>query len=221
MWKRLAALLLEWHEQLQHEALESAVLHADETGWRVNGQTHWLWCFTNRDLTYYLIDRARGSPALQQFFQREFAGTLITDFWAPYAAVSAGDKQKCWAHLLRELEAPKEPPGPDWERFGRRVRRLFQEAVKLRAQRDELAEADYDLAVARLENRALALADEQWESLDARRLAGRIGRHGRELFTFLWYDDVARSPRSRRRNGRPDQQLGRTRGAPRGGDAEK
>ena len=37
------------------------MLHADETGWRVDGKTHWLWCFTTTDLTYYMIDRSRGS----------------------------------------------------------------------------------------------------------------------------------------------------------------
>lgn len=84
----------------------------------------------------------------------------MSDFWAAYGAVESGDKQKCWAHLLRELDAPQEPSGDDWERFGRRVRRLFKEALALRAQREELAEADYDLAVSRLERRAAELSSE-------------------------------------------------------------
>jgi hypothetical protein len=32
--------------------------------------TWWLWCFTASDLTYYLIDRCRGSPLLRKFFKR-------------------------------------------------------------------------------------------------------------------------------------------------------
>ena len=63
------------------KALDSAVLHGDETGWRNDGQTNWLWSFGNQHLTYYLIDRSRGSPALAKFFIQEFAGTLVTDFW--------------------------------------------------------------------------------------------------------------------------------------------
>ena len=55
MWKRLAEWLNPWYEQLADAMLESAVLHADETGWRVNGKTHWLWCFTNQDTTFYMI----------------------------------------------------------------------------------------------------------------------------------------------------------------------
>jgi transposase len=203
MWKRLAVLLMAWYEQLQQEALESAVLHADETGWRVNGETHWLWCFTNAEVTFYQIDRSRGSPALQKFFTEEFSGTLVTDFWAAYGAVESGDKQKCWAHLLRELDAPKEPPGKDWERFGKRVRRLFKEAIGLRAKRGELAEADSDLAVSRLERRAAELAAEDWESPDARRLATRCAKHAGELFTFLWHDSVDPTNNHAEREVRP------------------
>ncbi len=40
MWYRLQAVLYPWYEQIQRDALDSAVLHADETGWRVNGKTH-------------------------------------------------------------------------------------------------------------------------------------------------------------------------------------
>jgi hypothetical protein len=33
----------------------------DETGWRVNGQNHWWWVFTNNDAALYQIDKSRGS----------------------------------------------------------------------------------------------------------------------------------------------------------------
>jgi transposase len=36
-WRRLAQTLLPWYEQIAHEARSGAVLHADETGWRVDG----------------------------------------------------------------------------------------------------------------------------------------------------------------------------------------
>ena len=42
-WQRLAEILYLWYEQIAQEVKHSGVLHADETGWRVDGKTHWLW----------------------------------------------------------------------------------------------------------------------------------------------------------------------------------
>lgn len=48
-WGRMAAALRPWHEQIAAQLRGTACLHADETGWRVDGQTHWLWCFSDAD----------------------------------------------------------------------------------------------------------------------------------------------------------------------------
>ncbi len=96
MWRRLREILRAWDLEIQSQALDSAVLHADETGWRVDGRSHWLWCFTTGDLTYYMIDRSRGSPALKRFFKKGFAGVLVTDFWSAYnAVVWRGSRSAC------------------------------------------------------------------------------------------------------------------------------
>lgn len=91
-WRRLALVPAAWYEQIGTEAKASSHLRADETGWRVNSQTHWLWCFTNDRNCYYMIGRSRGSPALRKFFTDEFEGVLITDFWASYESVCAEDR---------------------------------------------------------------------------------------------------------------------------------
>lgn len=88
-----------WYEQIGREAKGSAVLHADETGWRVDGQTWWLWCFANQRNCYYQIDKSRGSPALQRFFTEAFGGTLVSDFWRAYESVVVEDRQYCLPHL--------------------------------------------------------------------------------------------------------------------------
>ena len=96
MWRRLQGALFPWYEQIQAEALQSAVLHADETSWRVAGKTHWLWAFANDDVTYYMIDRSRGEPALRKFFVEEFQGTLVSDFWALTMPWSAQPDRAVW-----------------------------------------------------------------------------------------------------------------------------
>ncbi len=192
MWHRLADLLFAWYEQIHHESLESATLHADETGWRVSGKTHWLWCFANTENVFYMIDRSRGSPALAKFFTRAFEGTLITDFWSPYDAVICADKQKCWPHLLRDVAAVDDvsTDHKEWKSFSRRLIGVYRDAKKLQPQRATMAADAYDMLVARLEARVASLASETWEHPDANRLSKRLTKHGNELLTFLWHSDV-------------------------------
>jgi transposase len=190
-WYRLQAILFPWYEQIQREALDSAVLHGDETGWRVNGKGHWLWCFTTPRLTYYLIDRQRGRPVVARFFRQEFAGVLVTDFWAAYNAVVCAERQTCLAHLLRDLEHVEQykHPGPHWPAFAKKLRRLLGDAMRLK-RRAELPAAEFPSRRQCLETRLDELIATPWEDPQARRLIKRLRRHRHDLFTFLDHADV-------------------------------
>jgi transposase len=190
-WHRLQAVLFAWYQEIQAQALGSAVLHADETGWRVNGKTHWLWCFSTSDLTYFMIDRSRGSPALAEFFKEEFAGTLVTDFWGAYNAVACARRQACLVHLLRELKTVDKygRPGPNWPGFAKKLRRLLGDAIRLK-KRDGVPAEEYASKRARLTVRLDELIATEWEDKDAKRLIKRLRRHRDDLLTFLDKPDV-------------------------------
>jgi len=192
MWYRLQAIFYPWYGQIQQEALQSAVLYADESGWRVNGKTHWLWCFTAKNLTFYMIDRSRGSPALMKFFIEEFAGTLVTDFWGAYNAVVCALRQTCLAHLLRELEHTEKykSPGKHWPTFSKKLRRLLGDAIRLWRRRSELPDAVYASRRERITARFQELLDTLWQDKHAKRLIKRLRRHQNDLFTFLDQPDV-------------------------------
>lgn len=189
-WRRLAVVLEPWYEEIGRQARESAVLFADETGWRVNGVTYWLWCFTNHRNCYYMIDRSRGSPALQKFFTEAFEGVLVTDFWAAYGSVCAEDRQYCLVHLLRELEkVDLHNQTAAWQSFARKLRRLLRDGIRLRRQ-DDFAPGKFQEKVDRLHQRLSALARAEYADADAQRLAKRLRQHGEYIFTFLDYDGV-------------------------------
>src|SRR5690606_17421799 len=192
MWYRLAEILQAWYRQLQGEALDSAVLHADETGWRVNGKTHWLWCFASSDVSFFMIDRSRGSPALKKFFIQEFGGILVSDFWAAYNAVECALRQKCLVHLLRELEHTEKykSPGPHWAEFAKKLRRLLGDGIRLWRRKDELPPEIYASRRARIAARLDELIDTPWQDRHARRLIKRLRRHRDDLFTFLDHPHV-------------------------------
>lgn len=88
-WKNLAFTLESIYNDIGKKVSNAAVLNADETGWRINGITHWLWCFASRKLCYYVIDRSRSSPVLKEVFGTIFNGILICDFWGAYNKLSS------------------------------------------------------------------------------------------------------------------------------------
>ena len=185
MWRRLAGILEPWYEQIAREASKSAVLHADETGWRVNGLTYWLWCFANPDLCYYMIDRSRGSPALEKFFVEAFDGVLVTDFWPAYNAVVADERQCCLAHLLRELEkVDQHNDSAEWKAFAKKLRRLLRDGIRLR-KRPDFEPGNYESRIRRMDQRLMDMARGEYVDADARRLAKRLLKHRDQLFTFL------------------------------------
>lgn len=184
-WHRTGIDLLPWYEQIGEAAKQSAYLHADETGWRVDGQTNWLWCFANDRCCYYMIDPSRGSPALGKFFTQEFDGVLITDFWAAYDYVGAAERQFCLAHLLRELEkVDQHNESAEWQAFAKKLRGLVGDAIRLR-RRSENPGEEYPRRVKRIDDRLNEMADASYQDADAKRLANRLGRHRDWLFTFL------------------------------------
>jgi transposase len=204
MWHRLAGVVTPWYEQIHRHCLDAGVLHADETGWRVDGRTWWLWCFTCADATYYQLDDSRGHPALDEFFVEEFRGVLVTDFWAAYDAVGR-TKQKCWPHLLRELkevDAGTQGDG-DWPEFAKRLRRVYGDAVRLELTRGVKPPDEYDLRLSRLHGRIVDLSTGDWANAHAQRLAKRLHKYGAELLTFVEFEGVPSSNNHAEREVRP------------------
>ena len=103
MWHRLAHILEPWYQDIVDDVNQSGVLHGDESGWRVNGKTHWLWCFTTPLATLFAIEKSRAGPVILKCIKDIFDGVLVSDFFGAYNILTCA-KQKCLVHLLRELE---------------------------------------------------------------------------------------------------------------------
>jgi transposase len=202
MWRRLAAILEEWYEEICLEARSSAVLHADETGWRVNGKTHWLWCFTSKELTCYFINRSRGSPALFEFMGETFAGTLITDFWSAYNRLACESRQYCLAHLFRELDKVDERNKSDeWAGFRKKLSRILKDGIRLKD--SGLPEDSFDSRMGRIHDRLHGLICEKRADPDVRRLASRLSKYENGIFTFLMDDEIPHTNNHAEREIRP------------------
>jgi len=78
--------------------------HIDETSSRVNGKNWWLWNFrTNNDESLVVIRDSRGGQVLDEILGDCCPGAYVTDGWKAYWKL--GNVQRCWAHLLREVDS--------------------------------------------------------------------------------------------------------------------
>jgi len=191
IWHRLADILEPWHLEIREKAKQCAVLHADETGWRVNGSTHWLWCFAGSDVCSYQIDAHRSIEAVLKFFTQEFEGTLVTDFYRVYDHVLAGDRQYCIPHVLRDLkEGDKTNTSAPWKTFSSTCMKLLKEALNLRKQPDFEVQKYKDQSW-ELEQRLMRLVEPEYnEDQETHALAARLRRTQDHIFTFLFKAEV-------------------------------
>ena len=191
MWHRLADLLLAWYEEITEDIQKSGVLHGDETGWRVNGKTHWLWCFTSKTATIFTIERSRAGPVVLEFIKDCFDGVFVSDFWYAYNVLTCA-KQKCLVHLLRELErvVKYKDHGGDWPVFSKKLKRLIRDAIRLRKSKEELDAAPYQRRCEQMEKRLRLFLSHGWSNKEAKRLLKRLNRHQDEVLTFLYYANV-------------------------------
>jgi transposase len=191
-WINLAHLLEPAYRQIGKRISQSGVLCADETGWRLNGITHWLWCFTSKTLCYYLITKSRGSPVIREVLGSVFSGILICDFWGAYNKITALAKQRCFYHLFTDLaKVDKKNTSPQWKAFRKKLQRLLRDAVRLVDRKDPAELETFDRRKGRLYRRLEQFLDKNHKDKDIKRLLKRLKRHKNELFTFLEYENVS------------------------------
>jgi transposase len=89
------------YEAMAQAARASPVAVADETGWRVEALSAWLWAFVSPAVALYAIRDGRGYKQASEVLGEGFSGALARDGWAPYRKFASARCQSCLAHLLR------------------------------------------------------------------------------------------------------------------------
>lgn len=169
---------------------DSPVIHADETGWRIDGKNVWAWCFSNPRLALFLIDESRSANVIQHALGETLEGVLVTDFYSAYNRIKSS-KQKCLVHLLRSLrELRDQLPRPDVAAYIEPLMTLLREAMELSRQHGTMEADIYASACETIENRLDALIWQKPTEPDCCRINKRLVRHRFELLTFLKHPDV-------------------------------
>ena len=125
----------------------SPMVVPDETSWKVNGRSHWLWAFATPTATAYAIRRGRGFADAAAMLGADYHGTLVRDGWCAYKEFHHATHQSCLAHLLRpSRDVVADHPRIAWPA---RVHRVLLRALALRRRRDQGVVSARGAAVAR------------------------------------------------------------------------
>jgi len=115
MVKEGAAMLDEFLAQVKDLLIASDVVHADETGLRVQAHLQWVHAVSTTDLTLYHLDTERGTTAMDAMGVLEhLRGVLVHDGWASYRMYENLTHGLCNAHHLRELDAAGSTDDQSW-----------------------------------------------------------------------------------------------------------
>ena len=133
---RLAHLLAPVIPKLIEQYRQSPVKHADETGWRTDGQNGYVWLFATDQISLFLFRKTRSAKVPQMVFgQKPLPGLLVVDRYAAYNKTPCL-LQYCYAHLLREVEDLEKdfPDSNEVKTFVSVMAPLLSSAMKLRTQ---------------------------------------------------------------------------------------
>ena len=166
----------------------SPVVQADETGWRESGRNGYVWTFSTPTERYFVRGR-RNKEVVDEVLGDTFSGVIGCDFYAGYHHYP-GRKQRCWAHLLRDIHDLTRlyPADAALQTWATEVHRVFRRArryghpearVRLRAQQ-------------RYEQALVALCTPVYDDPVAvhGKLCRRIQRFLPELFVFVAEPEV-------------------------------
>lgn len=190
--QRLAELAKPTYDLLLDALRRCHVVHADETGWRVNAVNGWLWVFSNKDITIYTIRTgagARGHEVPEHILGPDFDGFLVVDGFKAYDVLGY-NKGQCNAHLLRRAKDLCDTVPDDERTLLHTLITLVQQAIRLAERRAQLTSDGYSRRVQNIEKRwdawLLQVSRRRRPlSPDLERLANHLVNHHDEWLVFL------------------------------------
>ena len=187
IFHRLARLFARVPERLAAEYRQAPVKHADETGWRTNGQNGYAWLFATPQLSLFLFRKTRAASVPKEVFgTTPLPGCLVVDRYGGYSKAPC-TIQYCYSHLLRDVRAlEKEFPNvAEVTTFVSTTAPLLALAMGLRAH--PISDAECSRKAAALKTQIITVMDQPAQHLGIRHLQDIFREHAARL--YHWADD--------------------------------
>jgi transposase len=175
-------------EPIQASVRQSAVIHSDETGSRVDGQNWWEWVFCSVTAVLHVIRFNRSSDVIRDVMGEAQVEVWVSDAWNGQLKAPAQQRQLCLAHQLRNLQAVVDLyPTAFWPQA---MQAVFRSAIHLHGQRQHLPPEQFCRQVSRLEQLCDGLLQRSLSQDQAAKLQHRYLKHRQSLFVCLYRSDV-------------------------------
>ena len=81
------------------------VVNADETSWQQQRTGCWVWTAVTALVTVFLMRASRSGQSAKELLGAGYAGIVGSDRYSAYTWLAVGQRQRCWAHLIRDFTA--------------------------------------------------------------------------------------------------------------------
>jgi len=165
-----------------------AIINADETGHKCNGDLWWTWCFRAELYTLYHIDPHRSADVLMDILGKEFKGILGCDYFSAYRRYlreCGVILQFCLAHLIRDVKFLTTLPDVRDRCYGEDLRAALKELFEVFHQREQLDPGVFQPLLQAARDRVLRVGLAGPATQHGQNLVKRFRDHGAAYFTFV------------------------------------
>lgn len=203
IFHRVAGLLEGVPARLVEEYRQSLVRHADETGWRRQGQNGYVWLFATEKISIFQFRQTRSSEVPQAVFGKDpLAGVLVVDRYAGYNKTPC-TLQYCYAHLCREVEdlSKEFTESPEVQTFCAMLIPLLALAMGLR--RQPLSETKFYTSARKVKSQILAVIHSPAQHQGIRHIQDIFRENAHRLYHWAENRDIPAENNLAERDLRP------------------
>lgn len=157
LYQTASTALAPVYTDVQQAVQGQAVANVDETPWREQRRTRYLWVAVTVVATLFQVAR-RTRAAFEALLGTPFSGIVGSDRYSAYAHLPPTQRQVCWAHLKRDVQYYRERAGPvgEWGALLlQQIDKLFTAWYRFRAGEVDRAGLQAAMAPVHAELRAL------------------------------------------------------------------
>ena len=140
---------------------DSEVKHADETGWRTDGNNGYAWLFCTPKISIFRVRRTRSASVPREIFgEKPVPGVLVVDRYNGYNKMPCSI-QYCYAHLLRTVKDLEKdfPENAEIKSFVEVLAPQLTNAISLRTL--DITEKQFKRKAAKIKNEIIDITNGQ------------------------------------------------------------